>query len=158
MELRDDSRVELNVIWRKDNGFYTVWTEDNSNFIELSEDSFNALILLQQGKSVQEVNNLLTEKCGESYDVRTFVSELIQLRFVSSIDGIPLPMTSHKGRTFPLLKSPHVSWIYSTPLLLCYLVLILSGVVILCSDSKYAPLSVCYILNISRRKCNLLTT
>lgn len=140
MILRDEARVGLyRVFWRKDNEVYTVWIEESSNFIELSEDSYTALKLLQQGKALREVSSSLKEKYAESYDIKEFVSELMRLGFVSSIDGIPVPLAPPKGKTFPFIKTRHVSWIYSKPLLFFYIALIIFAVTILFSNRTYIP-------------------
>jgi len=140
LNLQDDSVVQLRqFLWRKEDDKLIVWAEEVSNFIELTEGSFNALKLLQQGKSVNEVSRSLKEEFSESYDVKEFISELVKLGFVSSIDGIPVPLIPAKGKTFPFIETGHVNWVYSKPLLVFYLVLIFFTGLIVISNPTYLP-------------------
>lgn len=140
LKLRDDTKVEIpQFFWKKDGESYIVWREGGSSFVELSEDSLTALRLLQERKSLQEVSQTLEEKYGEIYDVKRFISELAHLGFVSSIGGTPVPLSQPKGGTFPFINRKHVSWVYSRPLLICYLVLIGFTLLILASYPAYLP-------------------
>lgn len=105
LEISDEAKVELyNISWRKDNDVYTIWKNKSHTFIELSEISFNAYNLLRQSKSLKEVTQLLQKRYEESYNLKEFVSELKQLGFVQSIDGILIPSRPIKGKTFSFIK------------------------------------------------------
>ncbi len=140
MKVSKDAKVELHEIsWRKDKDVYTVWRKGGYTFIELSEISFLAYNLLKQAKSLQEVSEILQKKYEESYDLEDFVSELVQLGFVHSIDGILIPSSPVKGKTFSFIKKRHVSWVYSKPLLIFDLSLILFAAGILTLTPSYLP-------------------
>lgn len=140
MEICDDVNIAFHKIsWRKENDFYVVWKEGGSNFIELPESSFLTLKLLREGKTPKEVAEILKNKYKEYYDVKDFIQELTKLGFIHSIDGIPIPLSHDKGRRFTFIKKRHVSWIYSKPLLVFYLALILLAAVILVFNPAYFP-------------------
>jgi putative peptide zinc metalloprotease protein len=140
LKINDESKVKLHrFFWRKEDGFYTVWREEGSDFAELSEDSLEALKLLKRGRSLREVSETLEQNYDEDYDIVGFVSELMKLGFVSSIDGIPIPAKTIEGRTFQFIGKRHVGWIYSKPLLFTYTVLILFATMIFASNPAYLP-------------------
>ncbi len=140
LNLFDNSRVTfVPFSWRTEGEHYIVWRKEGSNFIELAEDSFITLQLLQQGESFREVSERLEKKYGEKYDIKDFVSELIQLGFVSSIDGIPLQVTPPRGKTISFINPRYARWIYSTPLLMVYIGLIVFAGMIFLSNREYLP-------------------
>jgi putative peptide zinc metalloprotease protein len=140
LQVRNDSKIAFsNVSWRRDNGTYIVWKQGTTDFIELTESSFTAYRLLQEGKTPQEVAETLKNKYEETYDVTDFVREMTKLGFVSSIDGIPLSSSPPKKTALGFLKKDHVSWIYSKPLLLFYMLLILSAATVLVFNPAYLP-------------------
>jgi hypothetical protein len=140
LTVRNDSKIDFaNIVWRKEHGAYIVWEEGSSNFIELSESSFLAYKLLREGNTPGIVAEILSHKYEETYDVKDFVQELTKLGFISAIDGIPIPRHPPKNKTFTFIEKSHVTWIYSTSLLILYLGLMSAAFVVVVSDPRYLP-------------------
>lgn len=140
MKINSESKIELrNFFSRKENKYFIVWPESETTFVELSHESFEALNLLKEGLSISKVEKVLEKKYGEPFNVSGFVSELIDLGFVKSIDQITLPSKTRRKITLSCIKKNHVAWIYSKTLLLLYTLIILFAAAILFLNPTYLP-------------------
>lgn len=140
MKIASESKVEVrDFSSREEDGYYIVWTASSSQFVELPRESFEALSLLNAGLSMANVSRELEEKYGAPFDISDFVSRLVDLGFVKSIDGVALPPGKRRRVSLPFVRQRHVAWIYSKPLMVLYLVLIGSALVILVYNPAYRP-------------------
>lgn len=105
------TRVQLRPLSvRQDGDHWVLGRVETGEFISASATAYRAIILLGKGMAVSEATQRLFVETGIRYAVTGLVSELDELGFVASIDGVtthdsPVPQPSLRW-----LRPEHVRW------------------------------------------------
>lgn len=105
---------------RPEDGEFVVGRVDIGNFVAMPEVGARAIEYLSQGCTVAEARALLADDYGEEIDLDDFVSNLVELGFVQSIDGREIQTGDAKPPNLPWLRPNYVRWIFSWPMRLLY--------------------------------------
>jgi hypothetical protein len=83
-------------------------------FVELPRIGAEAVRLLGDGLSVAEVEARIAERHGVELDVAELAEALVDLGFVSTVDGSPVPdpIVSQPASHLPWLEARHVRWLF----------------------------------------------
>jgi hypothetical protein len=106
-------------------GTFVVGRAAGGQFVELPAIGVSAIRLLDSGLSVQEVEKRLADG-DDRPDVAGLLGALVELSWVATVDGRPLPDPIGQARIqFAWLRPGHLHWLFSRPAALCYAALVL---------------------------------
>ncbi|MGH3731382.1 MAG: hypothetical protein ACRDTU_21955 [Micromonosporaceae bacterium] len=104
---------------------------DTGEFIELPALAAAAVELLGQGRTPAEAEAVISARHDVELDAVELSESLIELAFVASVDGRPLPgpATRKAGSHLPWLKAHHVRWLVSWPAAALWCAVLVAAVV-----------------------------
>lgn len=142
LALSAESRLELFPLrTRRDGSQYVVGRPETGSYVATSDAGFRALQLLQDRGTVAEVKHALRGEAG-GHDVRlgAFLDTLVAAGFVKSIDGRDV-VEDGRRRRYHLtgVERRHIAWLFSTPALVLYAVLIGAAAAVVTLDPGYLP-------------------
>ncbi|HLZ22880.1 MAG TPA: hypothetical protein VKQ30_12225 [Ktedonobacterales bacterium] len=144
LRIRDESTVHFRPLTFLPPGHgreeWIVGHEPSDTAISLPEVGIVAIQHLLSGATVAHARAATSQKCDEDIDVADLVEGLAGLGFVEALDGRRMPETASIGQRWLARVPPAaVAWIYSSPLLIFYAVLAISGPILLLLDSAIRP-------------------
>jgi hypothetical protein len=143
VEVQDDSIVELFPLVvneeRNRYGEYYVGGVASGDFVGLAEEGVQALRLLQQGLTVNQVSQCLKGDDGYGVDVRAFVQDLWKLGFVRSVDGRSADSRVAQSPGDGSLGSPLNRWPFLLPVLVLCVAVAMAGVAVMITNRRYLP-------------------
>lgn len=125
---------------------YIVGRPELSVFMSIPPLGVDAMRLLNQGLPIEEVSRRLQED-ETPPDIVDFVQTLLDYGLVAEIDGQPIGVTveeeeQHQGvQVFRRLRGEHVGWLFSSPALLVYAIMLLVTTLLLVRSPQYLPTS-----------------
>jgi hypothetical protein len=142
LALSAESRLDLFPLRaRRDGSQYVVGRPETGSYVATSDAGFRALQLLQAGWTVAEIKHALRGEPG-GHDVRLgeFLNTLVAAGFVKSIDGREV-VEGGRRRRYHLtgVERRHIAWLFSTPALALYAVLIAAATAVVILDPSYLP-------------------
>lgn len=134
------SRVRLfPLAMREEQGSWIVGRPDTGSFINVPPLAHRALTLLGEGRTVGEVADGLRAESGEDVDVDGFVTALVDLAYVSEIDGRALAVTPPAPQTFAWLRPAHVRWLLHPATAWAAAVIVAASVIAAASRPELLP-------------------
>lgn len=114
--LAPDSRVQFHeLVSRWEDGEFILGRIDTGDFIALPPLGQQAYELLRQGCSIGEAEQAILDRQGVELDVQEFVSSLIELDFIRSLDLHEFEPRKASSHNLPWIQPQHVSWLLSWP-------------------------------------------
>jgi putative peptide zinc metalloprotease protein len=99
---------------RADGDTWVVGRVETGDFIAVPQVGHRAITLLAAGRTVDEVRRALSAEGGHDIDVGDFVAGLVELGFVSELDGRTPQQPRVVEPTWPWLRPGHVRWLLSS--------------------------------------------
>ncbi|WP_139491194.1 PqqD family protein [Brevibacillus dissolubilis] len=143
MELTNDSLVKmLPLRHRQENDEETlIGRPDISNFIVLPTFAVEIIEMLDEGKTIGEVAQIMEERFGEPVDVADFVRDLItEYQFVHSVDGVVYNTAEEIKDHFPWISEGLGNFLFNRYAYMLYGAVGVSGAGIILATGKYFPL------------------
>lgn len=109
---------------QKEDEAYHIGKVGIGKFIAIPAIGAKTLELLQEKNSIATTKHILKEQAGFDIDVISFVQTLADVGFIQSIDEHPLLLKERKP-TFPWLQQQHITWLFSKPIYLLFILLML---------------------------------
>ncbi|MEV5893098.1 hypothetical protein [Nonomuraea fuscirosea] len=125
----DDDDPEVVVVGRAEIG----------EFIELPAVYGDAIQLLRENLPVSAVEQRLADEQDVEIDVAELVEALTELGFVASVDEQRLPDPDAPPVHFPWLTARHVSWIFSRPMKLVWVLVVGAALLTLVARPDLLP-------------------
>jgi putative peptide zinc metalloprotease protein len=100
-------------------------------FVELPRIGAEAVRLLGDGLPVADVEERIAERHGVELDVADLAEALVDLGFVSTVDGepVPDPIVSRPASHLPWLAARHVRWLFGRTASLVWFAVVAAAVV-----------------------------
>jgi hypothetical protein len=118
---------------------FVVGRPAGGQFVELPAIGVSAIRLLDSGLSVQEVEDQLADG-DDRPDVAGLIAALVDLSWVATLDGRPLPDPIGQARIqLAWLRPGHPGWLFSRPATLCYAALVLFAVTTMVRQPELLP-------------------
>ena len=95
--------------------------------------------MFQRGSSIGEVQSQLQAEYEAEVDIDGFVASLVDLGFVKELDGHPLVPGKAQQPNLSWLKAHHVRWLFSWPLKITYIILLLAAGLTVISHLELIP-------------------
>lgn len=140
LNLGPESRVVLHrLAIRHDDDQCIVGRIATGQFVALPEIGKKVIQLLQHGSTLGQVEARLKEDLGAEVDLEAFVFTLGDLGFVRSVDDQPVLITPPAKPSLPWLRPHHVRWLFTTPMQLAYVGLLLFTLFTIITDPSLLP-------------------
>ena len=135
------STIKFHELYRaKDDGSVLVGREDIASYMSIPAEAVEVIDLLNEGKTVAEVENILEEKYGEEVEIREFIEDMASNDLIAEIDGISLVTTSQEQKAFfTSIQGKHVGWMFSRYAEALYLVVAFLCLAIFVIVPEYIP-------------------
>lgn len=118
---------------------FVVGRAETGEFVELPEIGVRALRLLSTGLAVETVEKQLTE-ADERPDITGLLHDLVDLNWVATVDGRPLPDPAGPARVqADWLRPAQVRWLFSRPAAACLAALLLATAVTVARRPSLLP-------------------
>jgi putative peptide zinc metalloprotease protein len=138
--VEDTGRVELSDLRMRDEGpEWIVGRVDLGEFIVVPDFAVGAIRLLSTGLTIGETRKRLFEETGHDVDVAAFVTSLMELGFVTAIDGRSMPEVSVPKVTLPRLRAAHVRYVLTWPVAGVVALVTVAAVVAALRDPRIVP-------------------
>jgi putative peptide zinc metalloprotease protein len=124
---------------RAEDDEYIVGRIETGEFVALPEVGVQVIELFQRGRSAGEVQRQLQAEYGAEVDIDEFVASLVDLGFVKELDGHRLGPTKVQKPNLSWLKVYHVHWLFSWPLKITYIIVLVSAGLTIISDLERIP-------------------
>ena len=124
---------------RAEDNEYIVGRIETSEFVALPEAGVQVINFLQRGYSVGEVQRHLQTEYGAEVDIDGFVASLVDLGFIKELDGHQLAPTKAQEPNLSWLKVHHIRWLFSWPLKITYIILLLAAGLTIISHLELIP-------------------
>jgi hypothetical protein len=114
LSLTGSSRIRLYPLAaRADGELWVVGRLETGVFIAVPEVGRRAVALLSDGHTLDQIHSTLQSETGSDIDVAGFVHQLVELGFVTEVDGRALHQAAVPPPTLPWLRQQHVRWLLS---------------------------------------------
>ncbi len=124
---------------RPEDDQYIVGHIETGEFVALPEVGVQVITMFQHGASIGEVQSQLRAEYEAEVDIDGFVASLVDLGFVKELDGHPLGPGKVQQPNLSWLKAHHVRWLFSWPLKITYIILLLAAGLTLISHLELLP-------------------
>jgi hypothetical protein len=124
---------------RSEDDEYIVGRITTGKFIALPEVGVRVIELLQHGYSLGKVQALLQEEYDTEVDINDFVANVVDLGFVKAVDGHLLSLNDTLKPNLAWLQPHHVYWLFSKPVRILYITLILVAAFTLITHIELIP-------------------
>ncbi len=125
IELSSTTRVSLYPLAiRQEEGDYIVGRTETSTFVSLPQIGGTLVMLLQRNLSLGNIQRQLEQEYGAGVELNAFINDLLELGFVRAIDGQDIEIDAAKPPNLAWLQTKHVRWIFSWPVRMLYLTLL----------------------------------
>ena len=128
--ITDGSRLQLHELReRREQDEWYVGRLDTGDFVVLPEVGVQVVRLLGQGMPIGQVQRQVQDVDGEEIEVGNFAAALVELGFVTEVDGAEVATTPPRPATWPTLRPRHVRWVLHPAVAVGVFGLILAGLV-----------------------------
>lgn len=118
---------------------YVVGRIELAEFVVLPAVGVRVIELLRTGLSIRDAQETIASEGGGDVDVEEFVRELAALGFIEAVAGDPVPQRPELKPSLPRLQPGHVRWIFSRPMKLGFLALVLAATVTVIRKPSLIP-------------------
>jgi putative peptide zinc metalloprotease protein len=131
MTLTGASRITLHDLRiRTEAREWVVGRVDTGDFIAVPPVAGEVLRLLGTDLTIDQTRRQIQAEQGRDIDVSGFVTNLIPLGFVSTVDGVPVPGPSPRRPSLAWLRPAHVRWLLTWPVLVALGLVLLAAAVV----------------------------
>src|SRR5690349_533650 len=132
------SQIKLRpFMYRQEGEEYIVVCSESSIIISLPLIGIETMQLFEQGLTVEEVSLYLKNDEDEGYDITDFVQSLIECGLIAEIDEqivdeqLDKEEKNEKRDLFSWIQANRVRWLFSTPVLLLDLAIVVASALLL---------------------------